>query len=135
MAVTTKEKLFGAIKNIPSVSASEGWVFTRDADEGTVFYSPNHISDGAELHQISSECALYVDKKSFAPRGIVIEYYDNNFIEHHPELKEISGDVFGKQKQKDKVVVDPSKKGNKQAKYFKAIFESIIITEALTKPV
>ena len=123
-----------AIKKIPATAQKDSWVLTLDRDEGTLFYSPKNIPDGAELYQVTDESALYLDKYE-KPLGVMIEYYNLNFVEHHPEFKNLTDKVFGK---KDKsnlstTVKDPKEKNDDTLK-FKSLLENVIIGEALTKP-
>ena len=134
MATINKEKLIEIVSNIPKVAKSDNWIFTRDIDEGTMFYSPDPISNETELYQITDEYALYLDR-NLNPKGVVIEYYNNNFMEHHPEFKEITIDVFGDQGKEGEVKIDPSKVADPKVKYFKSIFENTIIAEAIMEPI
>lgn len=123
-----------AIKKIPETAKKDNWVLTLDRDEGTLFYSPRNIPDGAELYQVTDESALYLDKYS-NPLGVMIEYYNINFVEHHPEFKDLTEKVFGESDKNDEstVVKDPREK-DEDTLEFKSLLEDIIIGESLTKP-
>lgn len=123
-----------AIKKIPETAKKDSWVLTLDRDEGTLFYSPKNISDEAELYQVTDESALYIDKYS-NPAGVMIEYYNLNFIEHHPEFKSLTDKVFGKKDKKDEstTVKDP-KKEDGDTLVFQSLLEKLIMVDALTKP-
>lgn len=82
------------MESLPAVADKENWSVAYDSDEGTLFYSPDIIPDNSELHQVSDEYSIYVDKKSFAPRGLTIEYFRENYLEHHKELKEYADKLF-----------------------------------------
>jgi len=58
-----------------------------------LFYSPKVISDDAELHQVTDEYALYLDK-DLNPKGVMVEYYNVNFVEHHDLFKKLSSEIF-----------------------------------------
>ncbi len=126
--------LFEAIKKIPEAAKDGKWVLTLDKDEGTLFYSPKEIPAEAELHQFTDESAIYLDKQS-NPLGIMIEYYNLNFVEHHPEFKPLSDKVFGENDVDDKetVVKNPGKE-DEDVLLFRSLLESTIIAEAFTKP-
>jgi len=127
MEKMNKEQLIAAVKQVPSVASDERWVLTLDRNEGALFYSPEIIPDGAELHQVTDEYSLYVDK-DFRPRGVMVEYYDNNFIQHHPEFKVMSPKVFG-----SGAVVEPKDDGkNEDTLVFRALFEKTLIAEAVS---
>ena len=124
-----KEKLIEAVRNIPTVAQREKWVLTFDKEEGSLFYSPESISDGAELHQVTDEYAIYTDK-DFNPKGVMVEYYNVNFVKHHNMFKELSSQIF---KGKEKIqTVNPTKKEEGQAVLLKALLESTLIKEADT---
>lgn len=120
------------IKNIPEVASKEGWVLTLDKDEGALFYSPEIIPNKTELFQVTDEYAIYVDK-NYKPQGVMIEYYDVNFVKHHPEFKKISDEVFGKDKKITKKI-KPSKTRNEDVQLLKALLEKTLIVESIQNP-
>ena len=127
-------KIFEAVKKIPQTAEKEKWLITLDKDEGTLFYSPQTIPDGAELFQITDESAVYLDKNA-DPKGIMIEYYNFNFVEHHPEFKSLSDKIFGKAERggTDVVVKNPEKKDG-DVLLFKALLEKTIIAGVVMEP-
>lgn len=128
-----KEQLIEAAKNVPIIAEQEGWVLTLDKEEGTLFYSPETISDSAELHQITDEYAIYLNK-DFKPEGVMIEYFKENFLEHHePLIRELSQKVFFGGKE-NLIVADPETDGKDGKIAIIAKFlESTLIKEAGTK--
>ena len=122
----TKRIIQEEVKKIPEKAKKEGWVLTFDKDEGAFFYSPNIIPTNTELHQITDEYSIYLDK-NFNSHGVMIECYGNNFVEHHPEFKKLTEDLFGDKKKNEIRVADPNK--NKEALTLKALFEKTLITE------
>ncbi len=127
------EKLVEAVKNIPAIADRDRWVFTLDTEEGTLFYSPKKIPDDAELHQITDEYALYTDK-NYNPLGVMVEYYNVNFVKHHGVFAKLSSRLFSGGG-KIKVVGTESTKGKEHENtlLFKALLERILIKEADTK--
>lgn len=121
-----------AIKKIHETAKKDNWVLTLDRDEGTLFYSPQNIPDGAELYQVTDESAIYLDKYS-NPLGVMIEYYNLNFVKHHPEFKILTDKVFGDKDGDETTVKDPKKEGS-DTLVFKSLLETTIIAEALTNP-
>jgi len=67
-----KEQIIEAVKSIPTIAEREKWVLTLDQEEGALFYSPKIIPDDAELHQVTDEYALYLDK-DLNPKGVMVE--------------------------------------------------------------
>lgn len=131
-------KILEGVKKIPKMAAEEKWVLTLDLDEGSLFYSPEKIPDETELYQVSDEYAVYFDK-NFNPKGIMLEYYNYNFVNHHPEFKELTEEVFGKKDNKSEeiIVLDPNKKNHKDIalQAFRTLLEGTIMIEAVTSPV
>lgn len=128
--IIKKEKLVEAVKNIPTFAEREKWVLTLDKEEGTLFYSPENIPDGSQLHQVTDEYALYVDK-DFNPKGVMVEYYNINFLKHHSRIKELSAEIFkGNQKVK---TVNPASSKNKDAQFLQTLLEHTLINEADTR--
>lgn len=128
------EQLIDAAKSLPIVAKQEGWVLTLDKEEGTLFYSPEKISDQTQLHQITDEYALYLDK-NFKPQGMMIEYFEQNFLKHHePFIEELSGDIFKSKKEGETIVADPeSDKGKGKISTLAKFLESTLIKEVGTK--
>jgi len=127
MAKITKKIIQEEVKKIPDRAKKNGWVLTFDKDEGIFFYSPNIIPKNTELHQITDEYSIYLDK-NLKSHGVMIECYNNNFVKHHPEFEEITRDLFGKKNEEIKII-DPSKNKNKDVITFKALFEKTLIAE------
>lgn len=123
-----KKRLIEAVKNIPIVAEREGWAITLDTDEGALFYAPKVIPSGSELHQVTDEYALYIDKNS-DPAGVVVEYFQGNFLKHHETFEDVASKVFDEQ---GKVVSIPADKlkTNKNMEIFRALLETTLIKEA-----
>jgi hypothetical protein len=126
--MTKEQKLLTAVKSIPAIADKEQWVLTLDKEEGTLFYSPECIPDGAELHQVTDEYALYVDK-DFIPKGVMIEYFNVNFVKHHNLFESLSKEVFAGE-ETVKVVDAKSQEKNKDASFLKTLLEKTLILEA-----
>ncbi len=123
-----EQKLVCAVKSVPSIAEKEQWVITLDNEEGTLFYSPKRIADGAELRQVTDEYALYVDK-NFVPKGVVVEYFKNNFMKHHKLINRLSSKIFNGRKTIE--VINPNaRKNNLQIASLKALLESAFLKEA-----
>lgn len=128
-----KEGVIDAVKSVPIAAEKERWVITFDKEEGTLFYSPRRIPDGAELRQVTDEYALYVDKQ-MNPRGVMIEYFNENFIKHHRPLRLLSNTIF---KGRERVqVIDPKTgKRNEKIAALAALLESALIKDAGMRPI
>ncbi|MEY4723166.1 MAG: hypothetical protein RLZZ324_679 [Candidatus Parcubacteria bacterium] len=126
MEKMSKEQLVEIVKRVPQSSREGRWELTLDREENALFYSPAVIPDGTELFQVTDEYALYVDA-AMRPQGVMVEYYDHNFIQHHPEFKIMSPKVFGA----GNVVVPKNHGKNEDATVFKALFEKTLIAEAV----
>ena len=114
------KQLIEAAKSVPIVAEQEQWVLTLDREEGTLFYSPDKISDRAELHQVTDEYALYLDK-NFKPKGVMIEGFRENFLKHHRPFRKLSQEVFDK---------PATSKKNAKLALLTALLESTLIKEA-----
>ncbi|MEK7516388.1 MAG: hypothetical protein AAB562_02220 [Patescibacteria group bacterium] len=130
MEKTNKEKLIEAVKNIPSIAKEEKWVLTFDRDEGALYYSPKIIPNNAELFQITDEYAIYFNKK-YVPRGVMVEYYNQNFIKHHPEFETMTKAILGSDGQ-EKKMINSNKRSSQQTLIFKALFERTLVAEAFS---
>jgi len=129
MEKTTKS-ILDLVKEIPNAASEQGWVFTLDKDEGALFYGPKIAPKDTELFQVSDEYAVYLDKK-LHPRGVVIEYYANNFVQHHQEFKKLNQEFFSSSK--DSIVLEPKKTGD--SAIFKSLLEKTLISDAVLSPV
>ncbi|MEA2113658.1 MAG: hypothetical protein U9P63_03335 [Patescibacteria group bacterium] len=130
MTKINNKKLFNLITSIPRVANKEKWILTLDREERALFYAPKIIPNKSELHQLTDEYAVYTDKE-FNPKGLVIDYYEVNFIKHHPEFKEITREVFGEDKRKIKTVDCKNNKKKKKAIVLKVLLERTLASEAI----
>jgi len=121
-----QKKIIEAVKNIPDIAEKESWVFTLDREEGTLFYSPKIIPSNTNLHQVTNEYALYINK-NYEPKGVMVECYNGNFTKHHKTIEKISLNVFrGKEKVK---VIDPNTNKKDDVTSLRALFEDTLIRE------
>lgn len=97
-----------------------------------MYYSPDVISGNAEMYQVTDEYAVYLDKDTLAPKGVIVEYYRVNFVEHHPALKALSRDVFAGDEAAEIIVKPSAKNSATSAIVFKDLFEKTLIAEALS---
>lgn len=127
--IIKKEKLIEATKNIPIIAKKEGWGFTFDKEEGSLFYSPIRMPSRTELHQITEEYAVYFDKNQ-RPRGLMIEYFKENFLKHHKNFQKLSNEIFkGRGKVKR---VNLKKNSKEKSELLSSFIESNLIKEAST---
>ncbi len=122
--ITTNTRILAAARSLPIVARDERWVFTLDRDEGALFYGPRSMPRGAHLRQVTDEYALYLNK-AYRPCGLMIEYYEENFIKHHERFEKLSRKVFPKQKGPVQVV-DPRTAQQDEPTYFRALLESTV---------
>lgn len=121
-----KEKIIKAVKNIPTIAEKEKWVITLDKEEGSLFYSPEFIEDNAELYQVTDEYSLYLDK-DFNPKGVMIEYYNVNFVKHHHIFEKLSSEIFN---DTTKIkTIDPTRPQKDKVAFLKALLETTLIKE------
>ena len=123
-----KEKLIKAVKQIPAIAKKHRWVVTLDRDEGSLFYSPKRIPSGTNLFQVTDEYALYVDKKN-VPQGVMVEYFEHNFIKHHEAFEALTDKLFTSPKEIQVVNESANKSGT--LKVFKELLEKTLIVEAM----
>jgi hypothetical protein len=125
----TKEEVIKAAQCVPSRGAKEGWCYTLDKEEGSLYYSPERLPSDARLFQVSKEFAVYVDSKKQA-QGFMIEYVNANFLKHHTEFKDIYKELFESPASIKKAIVTikPSAK-KKEAVMFKRMLDGVLIEE------
>ena len=123
-----KQKLLKAVKQIPAIARKHGWVVTLDRDEGSLFYSPKRIPSGSDLFQVTDEYALYVDKKNI-PQGVMVEYFEHNFIKHHEAFEALADKLFTSPKDVQVASEASNKKGT--LTIFKELLEKTLIVEAM----
>lgn len=127
-----KEKIIEAVKSIPIVAEKNSWSIAFDKDEGTLFYAPKDIPKHSELHQVTDEYAIYLDK-DLNPSGVVVEYFKGNFLKHHILFKKVAPKIFGDESGKKIVTIKSEQlKKDTNAGIFKALLESTLIKEAGT---
>ncbi len=131
-----KLKLENAVKNIPAIANKENWTFTLDKEEGSLFYAPKIIPNNSALYQITDEYAIYLDNKNSKPTGVVVEYYQGNFLQHHKIFNKFNTKLFKtKEKERKIVVVDSRSAKNEDIETFRALFENNLMKETATKMV
>jgi len=127
MKISDKNLLIEEIKKIPKIANRNNWVLSLDRDEDAMFYSKSVIPKGSELFQITDDFAIYLDKKKNV-QGVMLEYFDNNFVEHHKVFRPLVDKVF--KKDKEIVEINPQKTKNNDVKLFEKLFETTLISEA-----
>ena len=129
MSRPNKKQITEAALLVPQIALREDWVFTLDNDEGNFYYSPKVVDNDAKLYQVTDEYAIYLNS-ALKPCGVMVEYFNDNYVEHHPAIKRMGKTLFVGPK--DTIVINPaSSKRKKDTQAFKLVFESFLITEAL----
>lgn len=126
----TPADIVNAVKVVPKTAKSEKWLFTYDPSEGSFYYSPRQIDRQAELFQVNEEFAIYLDKKTKAPKGVMVEYYKVNFLEHHPEFKLLDQTVFDAANENVQEATPDNNPDNNAAYSLKVFFERTMLDEA-----
>lgn len=121
----TPADIINAVKIVPKAAKKEKWFFTFDKEEGTLYYSPKRVDRNAELYQVNDEFAVYLNKKTKAPKGVMVEYYRANFLKHHKEFQPLFKAVFDNED--DEREVSPDKN---EAYSLKVFFEKTLVDEA-----
>jgi len=81
-----KSKILSQLKDLQAMS--DEWTLEYDADVDQLFFGVKKIPKGYFLFQVNDEINLFVDKNSRI-RGMFVEYFQNNFLEHNKELKPV----------------------------------------------
>ncbi|MES2876665.1 MAG: hypothetical protein V4678_04320 [Patescibacteria group bacterium] len=81
-----KMKILTQLKDIQAMSGE--WTLEYDADVDQLYFGVKKIPKGYFLFQVNDEINLFVDKKSQV-KGMFVEYFQNNFLEHNKELKPV----------------------------------------------
>ncbi len=79
-------KILSQLRDIKSIS--NDWALEYDVDVDQLFYGVKKIPKGYFLFQLNDEINLFVNKNS-SIRGMFVEYFGNNYLEHNKELKPV----------------------------------------------
>lgn len=121
----TTEEIKNAAFEIPKISKKENWIVILDRDEDTLFFAPKRIPREAELFHVNDEFSIYLDSKKQV-RGLMVEYYENNFNKHHQTIKELSEEIFTNKK---KVIIKLDSKNKKKVRHFQDAFIATLLSE------
>ncbi len=119
----SKDQLLELSNQVPVIGQKEHWSLRLERDEDTLFYSAKVIPKGSKLYSVNDEFSLYIYNRR--PVGLVIDYFETNFNEHHNELRELAKNIFDSRKQ----VVEVSAK-KKEVKQFQHSLIGTLLAEA-----
>lgn len=81
-----KSKILSQLKDLKNISNE--WALEYDDDVDELYYGIKKIPKGYFLFQLNDEINLFVNKKSNI-KGLFIEYFSNNYLEHNIKLKPV----------------------------------------------
>lgn len=80
------------------------WVVEYDQDTDALYWAPRTVPKGSSLVAINREFSVYIGSAGDID-GVLIEYYQHNFVEHNVKFKDFSEVLTGE-------TIDPM--GNKK---------------------
>ncbi len=86
--ILDKNKLISQLNEIDKVAKKNNWMMDYDDKLDELVYGMKIMPDDTNLVGLSDEIKLFVSSRSLI-RGIFIEYFAYNFVEHEKGLKPI----------------------------------------------
>lgn len=80
------KKLSAQVANLRDIAKQDKWVANYDSDVDQFFFMPKSIPNDTFLVTFDDEISLYLNKESEV-KGLFIEYFSHNFVEHDKEIK------------------------------------------------
>lgn len=88
MRAAEKKKILDFAYSFAEVAQKQNWVPRYDTESDSLSFTVPKLPDDARIKYFNDEIALYLDQKDVI-RGLFIEYFKSNFIEHHKDLKDV----------------------------------------------
>lgn len=85
--VTNKVK--SEILHLDKLAKKDGWVVEYDSEMDSLEWGLPKMPRNARLYNVNKEISLYLTPKGLV-KGVYIEYYRNNFVEHNIKFKKFS---------------------------------------------
>jgi len=80
------------VANFSEVAKKEHWISHYDTDTDSISVRTPRLSYDSEKRYLNDEFAFYLNKENKV-EGIFIEYFMNNFISHHADIKELKKEI------------------------------------------
>ena len=80
------KKLSRQIASIRSLAEKNKWIVEYDRSLDQLFFAPKVIPKGTFLVTVDNDISIYINKDSDV-KGLFIEYFSHNFVEHDKEIK------------------------------------------------
>lgn len=119
--VKENKKIFDFAYNFNEIVKKEKWVSRYDIESDSLSLTVSKLPNDARIKYFGDEVAFYLNKDNDV-KGIFIEYFKSNFIEHHKDFKELLRGIE-KKKQEEKTLIELKK--NKMKKLIPNLEEII----------
>jgi hypothetical protein len=83
-----KKAVLAQVASLSDIVKENSWEFDYDSSIDTLTYSEKVIPDNSFLVSVDDDISFYIDKE-FKLRGLMIEYFRGNYIEHNKELEPV----------------------------------------------
>lgn len=109
------KKIIDFAYNFRNFANTQNWIPRYDKDTDSLAIIPHKLSSDTRIRYIDDELAFYL-RENGDIEGLFIEYFQNNFIKHHKNFKELEQAIkIKKQKsKKDESLLELSKANLKQ---------------------
>jgi archaellin len=118
------KKLKKSLDNIKQIAKREKWTIEYNKTIDAFYYSPKRLPNDTRLLSLTDEIALYVTPEA-GVKGIFIEHFSTNFVEHHREFKKVF-DYFTKTK--DQIQREDRRKKQKTTIYKRDLEQSLLVS-------
>jgi len=128
--ISKNKKIFDFAYSFKKIIKKERWVPRYDIESDSLSMTVSKLPNDARIKYFgNNEIAFYLTKNNDI-KGIFIEYFKSNFIEHHKEFKGLIEDIKEKDKTEESLIELKRNKINKVVPEFEEI-----IQESLTENV
>lgn len=132
---TTKanKKIFDFAYHFSKIAKEEKWVPRYDIESDSFSLTVPMLPIDARIKYFDDEVALYITKNNDV-KGIFIEYFKSNFVEHHKDFRSLLKDIKSKKRTEKNLIELKKSKVKEVVSEFEEIIQESLIESIEFKP-
>ncbi|WKZ29624.1 MAG: hypothetical protein QY323_02740 [Patescibacteria group bacterium] len=120
------------ILHLDSLAKKDGWVFEYDSEMDSLEWGLPKMPRNARLYNVNKEISLYLTPKGLV-KGVFIEYYRNNFVEHNKKFKKFTKLLTSRKKDGHVALKVRNKKEDEVGHYIDDLAKEVTIVVCSSK--
>ncbi len=131
--IEENKKILDFAYNFSEIVKKEKWVCRYDIESDSCSLAVPQLPNDARIKYFNDEVAFYITQNNDI-KGIFVEYFRSNFVEHHKDFKELLKDVKQKKENEGVLIELKRNKVNKVISKFEEVIQELLAKNVKFEP-